>query len=68
MKPGSTEMLMTVREAADELGVNEQRIRLLCAQGRIMGARKMASGYWVIPAPARRIAADWPQTQRRDEE
>ena len=38
MKPGSTEMLMTVREAADELGVNEQRIRLLCAQGRIMGA------------------------------
>ena len=54
--------LLTVREAAHELGVNEQRIRLLCAQGRIMGASKtgerLLGDPGAGPSHRSRLAAD----------
>lgn len=44
--------VMSVAEAAAELGVTERRIRALCGQGRIEGARRPGRD-WVIPRPVR---------------
>ena len=64
----TTEGLIGVQEAAALHGVSEQRIRQLCAAGRIKGAQKVGgSGVWVMPPDAERISVDWPQTQRRDD-
>ena len=41
-KPTDTVDNLTVKGAADELGVTEARVRQLAAQGRIEGAHKMA--------------------------
>ena len=44
---------MTAAEAA-ALGVSRNRVRDLCAQGRIVGARHVRRGYrwtWRIPDP-----------------
>ena len=37
-------------DAAEELGVTSTRLRQLCQQGRIRGAKKMANA-WFIPKP-----------------
>ena len=42
---------LTVREAADELGVTVARVRQFCQRGRIKGARKEEHGRWLIPKP-----------------
>lgn len=42
--------LLTVTQAAAELGVRPVRVRQLCQQGRIRGAEKLGSS-WVIPKP-----------------
>ena len=41
---------VTVRSAAEELGVSERRIRQLVGQGRVLGASK-AGHEWIIPTP-----------------
>ena len=41
---------VTVREAANRLGVSERRVRKLARDGRIRGAVK-ASAEWLIPTP-----------------
>jgi hypothetical protein len=43
--------LLTVSEAARELGISEQRIRVLLAESRIQGARRHGERIWVIPSP-----------------
>ncbi len=45
--------LLSVDEAAVELGISARRVRQLCEQGRITGAQQV-SGVWVIPSPAHR--------------
>lgn len=43
------EKLYTVKEAAKELGISEQRVRRLLAEGRIKG--KKLGGTWVVLNP-----------------
>ncbi len=42
--------LLTVTQAATELGVKPVRVRQLCQQGRVKGAEKVGFS-WVIPKP-----------------
>ena len=42
--------IVTVTQAAEELGVKPVRVRQLCQQGRVKGAEKLGST-WVIPKP-----------------
>ena len=45
---------MTAAEAAAALGVSLGRVRSLCAQGRVVGARHVRKGYgwtWWVPDP-----------------
>ena len=42
---------MTLKEAAEKLGVTPRRVNYYCAAGRIPGAVKMA-GVWLIPQNA----------------
>ena len=39
---------ITLKEAAEKWGITERTIRILCAEGRIEGAKKMGP-MWVIP-------------------
>ena len=41
---------VTVREAANRLGVSERRVRKLARDGRVQGATKTGAG-WLIPTP-----------------
>lgn len=41
--------MISVEQAAQILGVSPRRVRTLCAQERIKGA-KLVSGVWVIPS------------------
>jgi len=43
-------MLLTVTQAAQQLGVEPVRVRKLCQQGRVKGAQKVG-WLWVIPTP-----------------
>ena len=49
-KPTGTVDNLTVKGAAEELGVTEARVRQLAAQGRIEGAHKIGRD-WIIPRP-----------------
>ena len=49
-KPTATVDNLTVKGAADELGVTEARVRQLATQGRIEGAHKIGRD-WIIPHP-----------------
>ena len=42
--------LITVRSAAAKLGISPRRIQVLCAQGRMKGAKKLGRD-WLIPSP-----------------
>lgn len=42
---------MTIQEAADRWGITERRIQVLCASGRLEGAKKFGR-QWAIPANA----------------
>jgi hypothetical protein len=39
---------MTAQEAADKWGITRRRVQILCVEGRITGAIKMAN-LWLIP-------------------
>ena len=43
--------IITVKEAAKKWGICERRVRILCVEGRIDGAKKIGS-IWVIPEEA----------------
>ena len=49
-KPTDTVDNLTVKGAAEELGVTKARVRQLAAQGRIEGAHKIGRD-WIIPRP-----------------
>ncbi len=42
---------MSIKEASDKWGISDSRIRLLCRQGRVEGARKIGRS-WTIPVDA----------------
>lgn len=44
-------MFMTVKQAAEEWGISDRRIRVLCSEGKIHGAYQEGRG-WKIPADA----------------
>ena len=44
-------MFITVKEAAEKWGISERRIRVLCSEGKIVGAYQ-AGRSWKIPADA----------------
>ncbi len=50
--PARTSHLISLTEAAQEAGLSSARLRLLAAQGRLLGARKIGRS-WVVPAPVR---------------
>ena len=43
--------VLTVREAATEMGLSAVRVRQLCQDGRIKGAVKLGGWAWMIPTP-----------------
>ena len=42
---------LTVTQVAEKWGIKQRRIRVLCTESRIAGARKVGS-YWLIPEDA----------------
>ena len=62
-----TIMLLSVNDAAAELGVTGSLVRRLCRAGRIAGAKKVG-GHWVITSPITRIAPSArPRRERKEE-
>jgi hypothetical protein len=49
--------MISVDEAAQILGVSPRRVRVLCNQDRILGA-KLISGVWVLPPKPEVIPAE----------
>ena len=45
--------ILTVQDASLKWGISERRITLLCSQGRINGAEKIA-GAWLMPKDAKK--------------
>ncbi|MCQ2368810.1 MAG: Fic family protein [Kiritimatiellae bacterium] len=45
--------IITVQEAADKWGISTRRVRMLCAEGKVDGARREGKA-WLIPAEAAR--------------
>jgi len=46
--------ILSVKEAAKELGVTDARIRQLCLDGTLNGAWKLSARAWLIPTVALR--------------
>lgn len=44
-------MFMTVKQAAEKWGISDRRVRILCAEGKILGAYQQGRG-WKIPYDA----------------
>lgn len=44
-------MFMTTKQAAEQWGISDRRVRILCAEGKISGAHQEGRG-WKIPAEA----------------
>ena len=47
------EQFMTLKEASEQWGIGERRIRTLCSEGRVEGAKKIGP-VWVIPSNAQK--------------
>jgi len=50
-KEGARMEYMTAQEAAEKWGITRRRVQILCSNGRITGAVKMAN-LWVLPTDA----------------
>ena len=48
-------MFMTVKQASEKWGISDRRIRVLCSEGKIIGAYQEERG-WKIPADAKKPA------------
>lgn len=48
-------MFITVKEAAEKWGISDRRIRVLCSEGKIIGAYQEGRS-WKIPADAEKPA------------
>ncbi len=45
--------ILTIKEASNAWGISIRRITVLCNEGRIIGAKKIA-GVWLLPKDAKR--------------
>jgi len=50
IRPAKASHLVSLSEAAQEVRLSPARLRLLAAQGRLLGARKIGRS-WVVPSP-----------------
>jgi len=50
----------SITEVSDILGVTTQRLRQLCAEGRVIDSFKEPGGNWLIPLPPRIIEGSKP--------
>ena len=50
-----TFMYMTVKQAAEKWGISDRRVRILCAEGKVLGVIREGR-CWMIPANARKPA------------
>ena len=48
--------MISIKDASPIIGVVERRLRLLCAQGRVLGAQKIG-GSWIVPKPITVLAS-----------
>jgi hypothetical protein len=48
--------MISIKQYAAKLGISAERLRALCREGRIEGA-KLVGGVWVLPARAKVTAA-----------
>lgn len=46
-------MYMTVKQAAEEWGISDRRVRILCSEGKISGVTREGRR-WKIPADAKK--------------
>ncbi|NBH60537.1 helix-turn-helix domain-containing protein [Anaerotruncus sp. 80] len=46
-------MYMTVKQAAEKWGISDRRVRILCAEGKILGVNREGRS-WMIPAEAKK--------------
>ena len=46
-------MYMTVKQAAEKWGISDRRVRILCAEGKILGVTREGRS-WMIPAEAKK--------------
>lgn len=44
---------LSITQVSEKWGINQRRIRVLCAEGRIEGAYKVGA-YWLIPEDAKK--------------
>lgn len=47
--------MISLKDAAEKLGVTERRLRVLCAEGRVIGAKKIG-GSWILPSSPQVVA------------
>jgi len=47
--------MISLKDAAKKLGVTERRMRTLCAEGRVVGAKKIG-GSWILPTSPQVVA------------
>lgn len=43
---------MTPKQAGAEWGISERRVQILCANGKIKGAKRLGGKAWMIPINA----------------
>ena len=46
-------MYITVKQAAEKWGISDRRVRVLCAEGKILGVTREGRS-WMIPADAKK--------------
>ena len=46
-------MYITVKQAAEKWGISDRRVRILCAEGKILGVTREGRS-WMIPADAKK--------------
>ena len=46
-------MYITVKQAAEKWGISDRRVRILCAEGKILGVTREGRS-WMIPIDARK--------------
>ena len=46
-------MYITVKQAAEKWGISDRRVRILCSEGKILGATREGRS-WMIPSDAKK--------------
>lgn len=49
-------MYMTVKQASEKWGISDRRVRILCAEGKVLGAIREGRHWMMIPVDTRKPA------------